>query len=277
MKATAGEHDNPFGVGSRQPRSPTAACRSVEASLFVGPLFDTDGMWWEDQLRNDPAGRGGDLCVMPADPSPVPRPHAPQGQRPEQGRSVQPATDPWQWWWNHARSSAKAYLAGHEPPEIAIFGPVLDHDERGLLEADLTLSFLYGGDGQYARSDYFVVARPAVMVGALAVNAAINRRRKTAARRDAQPSWRDQHTAHLWATTYRLIWDERSGLEELRYGDITGFYPDLDAWTLAVATGDGNPPVRMQGPAVPLVSLWTATAVLGDRWMQDPRLSALLR
>lgn len=235
-------------------------------------------MWWEEQLRNGPAGSGGDLCVLPAAPPPPPtRPHMPQGPRAEQGAPLQTATDPWQWWWNHARSSAKAFLAGHNPPEIAIFGPVLDGDERGLLEADLTLSFLYGGDGHYARIDYFVVGRPVVMVGALAVNAAINRRRKIAAQRDAQPSWRDHQKAHLWSTTHRLIWDGRSGLESLWYGDITGFYPDLGSWTLTVATGDGQPPVRMQGAAVPLVSLWTATAVLGERWSQDPRLAALLR
>lgn len=215
--------------------------------------------------------------MLLAAPVPVPRPHTPQDPRIGSGRPVQPATDPWQWWWDHARSSAKAFVAGHTPPEIAIFGPVLDSDEHGLLDADLTLSFLYGGDGQYARSDYFVVGRPAVMVGALAVNAAINRRRKIAARRDAELRWRDQQTAHLWSTTYRLIWDGESGLESLWYGDVTGFYPDLDSWTLTLATGDGQPPVRMQGPAVPLVSLWTATAVQGQRWVHDPRLAALLR
>ena len=58
---------------------------------------------------------------------------------------------------------------------------------------------------------------------------------------------------------------------------ITGFYPDLDTWTAVLATGDGYPPVRLQGPAVPLVALWTATAVLGERWAHDPRLAALLR
>jgi hypothetical protein len=173
--------------------------------------------------------------------------------------------------------SARAFLAGHLPPEIAIFGPVLDAGERGLLEADLDVSFFNGGDGQYARSDYFVVGRPAVMVGALAVNAAINRRRKIAALREARPRWRDQLTAHVWSTTFRLIWDRGQGLESFSYGDITGFYPDLDNWALTLATGDGFPPMRVQGPAAPLVTLWTATAVLGERWVRDPRLGALLR
>lgn len=157
-----------------------------------------------------------------------------------------------------------------------MFGPVLDADEHGLLEAGLVLSWLYGGNGRYRRSDYFVLARPAVMVGALAVNAAINHRRKVAAQRDTQPSWRDEQTVHTWTTTHRLIWEGRSGLEHLWYGDVTGFYPDLRRWTLTLDTGDGLPPMRLVGPAVPLVSLWTATAVLGPRWAQDPRLAALL-
>lgn len=185
------------------------------------------------------------------------------------------ARDQWHWWWTQARSSAQAFLAGHAPPEIVMFGPVLDPDEHGLLEADLSLSWLYGGEGQYRRSDYFVLARPAVMVGALAVNAAINHRRKAAARRESQPRWRDEQTAHTWTTTHRVIWEGPTGLEQLWYGDITGFYPDLSRWTLTLDTGS-TPPMRLVGPAVPLVSLWTATAVLGDRWAHDPRLAALL-
>lgn len=230
-------------------------------------------MWWDEQLRTGPAGSSGDLCVLPA----VAAPRTSEAPGPDQRGTVQAARDPWQWWWNHARESAKALLVGHNPPEIAIFGPVLGDREQGLLEADVTLSFLYGGDGRYARSDYFVVGRPAVMVGALAVNAAINHRRKVAARRDAQPSWRDHQCVHLWSTTDRLIWDSESGLASLWYGDITGFYPEPETWTLTLATSDGQAPIRMQGPAVPLVSLWTATAVLGQRWWQDPRLAALLR
>ncbi|WP_142271639.1 hypothetical protein [Mycobacterium sp. AT1] len=240
-------------------------------------MFDTADMWWDDQLQNGPAAPGGNLCVLPAASAPVVSPQVSDVPHPRQGSTVQAPVDPWQWWWDHARRSAHAFLAGHVPPEIAIFGPVLVDGESGLLEADVALSLLYGGDGQYARSDYLVLARPAVMVGALAVNAAINHRRKRAAQRDAEPSWREQRTAHIWSTTHRVMWDGPSGLESLWYGDISGFYPDLDSWTLVVATSDGNPPVRLVGPAVPLVALWTATAVMGQRWSQDPRLAALLR
>ncbi len=231
-------------------------------------------MWWDEQLGSNGKSARGDLCVLPQT-TPRQTLHGPRADN--QQPPAQPPKDPWQWWWDQARLSAQAFLAGHIPSEIAIFGPVLDDDERGLLEADVDVSFFYGGTGQYARSDYFVVGRPAVMVGALAVNAAINRRRKIAAQRDAEPTWRDRQTAHLWSTTHRLIWDRGQGVESLAYCEITGFYPDLDTWTAVLATGDGYPPVRLQGPAVPLVALWTATAVLGERWAHDPRLGALLR
>src|SRR5262249_36874313 len=35
--------------------------------------------------------------------------------------------------------------------------------------------------------------------------------------------------------------------------------------------------MRLCGPAVPALSLWTATAVLGERWVSDPRLARLLQ
>jgi hypothetical protein len=88
---------------------------------------------------------------------------------------------------------------------------------------------------------------------------------------------REHQSIHLWTTTDRLIWDAGSCLASLWYGQITGFYPQLDNWTLTLAANDGQPPVRIQGPAVPLLSLWTATAVLRQRWYLDPRLADLLR
>ena len=235
-------------------------------------------MWWDDQLGGGPAAPSGDLCARPAAALVLPaRRQNSDGPRSRRGTAVGSSADPWQWWWDHARDSAKAFLAGHVPPAIAIFGPVLEDGESGLLEADVTLCFLYGGDGQYARSDYLVVARPAMVAAALAVNAAISHRRRRAAQRDAEPSWRDQHTAHVWSTTRRLFWDGRSGLQSLWFGDISGFYPDLDRWTLTLSAADGKPAVRLTGPAVPLLTLWTATAVMGQRWAHDPRLAALLR
>jgi len=94
---------------------------------------------------------------------------------------------------------------------------------------------LYGGDGRYRRSDFIVVGRPAVMVGALAATAVVNHRRKSRgpprsrsllARRPARP--------RSGPTTHRLVCDTSFGLVDFYYEAATEFYPDLDNWTLTL-------------------------------------------
>jgi hypothetical protein len=223
-------------------------------------------MWWDDQLSSAHT------------PSPLLPALRAEHSQPVQTQAHQlPAvTDPWQWWWRHARASARRFVAGIDPPGIEVYGPVLDDDEEGILEADVVLSRLYGGDGSYRRSDFLVVARPAVMAGALAVNAVVNHRRKAAARRRAAVRWRDDRPVHVWATTHRLICDDGHGTESCWYGSVNEFHPDLSQWSLTLAFDDGSAPVRLVGPPAPALCLWAATAVLGDRWDHDPRLAALL-
>jgi hypothetical protein len=152
----------------------------------------------------------------------------------------------------------------------------LEVNEYGLLETDLVVSRFGAGDGSYRRSAIFVVGRPVVMTGALAVSAAVNYRRKIAAARDAIPRWREERRTHLWMTTHRLILDGDSGLESLWYDQVTEFYPELGRWSLTMCFGDGYPALRLVGPAAPMLCLWTATAALGPRWAHDPRLMPLL-
>jgi hypothetical protein len=184
--------------------------------------------------------------------------------------------DEWTQWWHYARRSARLFAVGVEPPTIEVFGPVLDVDEVGFLSADVTYSRRYGGSGHYSRSELLILGRPAVMVGALAVNAAINHGRKVAARRKAQLRWRDEQRVQVIATNYRLLCNTDQGWEAYWYGDVTEFYPDLDRWSMTLGF-DGFPPLRLCGPAAPALCLWTATAVLGERWVSDPRLVRLLR
>lgn len=230
-------------------------------------------MWWDDQL-----GAAAPLSTLPvartqsaAPPKPTPRPHPGH-------RLPAPTADPVRWWWEYACGSARAFLAGIEPPHIDVHGPVLDQREDGLLEADIAYSRLYAcGDGSYHRNDFLVVGRPAVMVGALAANAVIHHRRKVAARRQAELRWRDTQAARVWLTTERLICNSPGhGLVSLYHGAITEFHPDLDSWTLTLGFGDDCAPARLTGLAAPAISLWVATAVLGERWARDPRLARLL-
>jgi hypothetical protein len=223
--------------------------------------------WWTDQLA-------GGTQRLPALREPNSLAHAP----PQLRATAYPIgnADDWTHWWQYARRSARLFAEGVEPPTIQVFGPVLEADEVGLLSADVTYSRRYGGSGRYSRSDLLVLGRPAVMVGALAVNAAINHRRKVAARREAEIRWRDEHRVQVIATNYRLLCKTDQGWENYWYGDVTEFYPDLDRWSMTVAF-DGYAPLRLCGPATPALSLWTATAVLGERWVSDPRLGRLLQ
>lgn len=226
-------------------------------------------MWWDDQVN------GSSTAMLPArrDPS-APASHAYGATGTELDSA--PA-DQWQWWWRYSQLSARRWLDGVPPPLVNIYGPVLDEGEHGLLETEMTYSRCYGGDGHYNHHDFFVVGRPVVMAGAVAASALLNHRRKVAARREAQASWRDTQTARVWSTNYRLLCENAGqGLLSFDYGCVTEFYPDLDSWSLTLGFGDACAPLRLSGPAAPAISLWVATAILGDRWMHDPRLSRLL-
>jgi hypothetical protein len=238
------------------------------AALFVAGFSDTARMWWDDQTNGAPAPM---LPTVWDSSTPASAVQSSTGHRPPA-----PQRDLWQWWWQYSRHSAGCWMNGIAPPVIDVYGPVLGDDEDGLLETEMTYSRLYGGDGGYCRSDFIVAGRPSLMAGALAANAVVNHRRKVAARREAEVCWRDTQSVRVWATTHRLITDTSFGLVDFCYEAASEFYPDLDNWALTLGFGDSCPPLRLTGPAAPAICLWSATAILGDRWPRDPRLARLV-
>ena len=166
--------------------------------------------------------------------------------------------------------------AGNRPPAVDVFGPVLDQNEEAVLSADMTYSRQYGGDGRYQKADLLVVGRPAVMAAGFALSAAVNHRRKVAARREAQVRWRDHQHVQVIATTDRLLCSTAKGWLSAWYGNITEFYPDLQSWSLTIGFEPGVAPLRLSGPPAPMICLWAATCLLGERWANDPRLRPLL-
>jgi hypothetical protein len=227
--------------------------------------------WWDDQLAG--AARSRLPVPMHAGQSPVPASNP--TARDCGAARVARAGDEYRWWWTYARRCAASFRVGIVPPEVQVFGPVLDDNEAALLTAELAYCRLYGGDGRYDRSDFLVFGRPTVMAGALAVNAAINHRRKVIARREAAPRWRDNCRAGVIVTTHRLLCDTGRGWDSYWYGAIAEFYPDLASWSITIGF-DECAPLRLVGPAAPAVCLWIATAVLRERWESDPRLAPLL-
>lgn len=114
------------------------------------------------------------------------------------------------------------------------------------------------------------------MFGALAVQGIVNHRRKVAAERKAMEQWRFHQISTVIVTTERLMCSTAPhGMVSFWFGACTEFYPDLQQWTLTLGF-DSTYPVRLSGPAAPALSLWSAYGVLGDSWVDDPRLAALL-
>ncbi|GAB4663651.1 hypothetical protein [Mycobacterium avium] len=218
------------------------------------------------------------LPVSRAPSTPARAQHSPAGD-PRGARRPRPTWQPRtpaEQWWHYSRGCAAALRAGRPPTAIQVYGPVLEPGEQALLSAEIDYSRLCGADGRYSPLPLIVAGRPAVMFGALAVQGLVNHRRKIAAAQRAATQWRWHQRCPVIVTTDRLICTTAEhGMLSFWFGTCTEFYPDLQQWTLTLGF-DSTYPVRLSGPAAPALSLWSAYGVLGESWVDDPRLAALL-
>lgn len=231
-------------------------------------MFDIPGMP-PTQRHNLPVRRA------PSTPARVHRGHTGDSRGCRQGQAAwQPRTLAEQWW-HYSRGCAAALRAGRPPTPIAVYGPVLEPGEQALLSAEIDYSRFCSGDGRYSPLPLIVAGRSAVMFGALVVQGVVNHRRKTAAAQRAAAQWRFHQTCPAIVTTERLICTTAPhAMVSFWFGACTEFYPDLQQWTLTLGF-ESSYPVRLSGPAAPALSLWSAYGVLGEAWVDDPRLALL--
>ncbi|MEE6140637.1 hypothetical protein SKC41_30550 [Mycobacterium sp. 050128] len=231
-------------------------------------MFDIPGMA-PTQRHNLPVRRASSA------PARVEHGHGAGDHRARRPQTVRQSRTPAEQWWHYSRGCAAALRAGRPPTPIEVYGPVLEPGEQALLSAEIDYSRLCSGDGRYSPLPLIVAGRPAVMLGALAVQGVVNHRRKTAAAQRAAAQWRFHQTCPVIVTTERLICTTAPhGLVSFWFGACTEFYPDLQQWTLTLGF-DSSYPVRLSGPAAPALSLWSAHGILGDAWVDDPRLALL--
>ncbi|OBJ84736.1 hypothetical protein A5640_14985 [Mycobacterium asiaticum] len=156
-----------------------------------------------------------------------------------------------------------------------MYGPVMADGEHARLSAEIGYSRYCGLNAEYSQSTWMMAGRPALMLGALAVQGVVNHRRKVAAQRKASHQWRFHQNCSVVVTTDRLICATAHGQESIWFGQCSEFHPDLQNSALTMGLF-GDFPVRLSGPAAPALSLWSAYAISGDNWFHDPRLAALL-
>lgn len=184
------------------------------------------------------------------------------------------ACDPW---WEYARGCAAALRVGAPAPSIAVYGPILNHDEHAQLCTTAISSRLVAGDGSYQRSSSFVLGSPWLMAGMLAAQGVTNRRRRKHAERDEVPQWREQHQCTVIVTDERLMCSRSDGtFIDFWFGYVTEFYPDLHSRTVTFAYGERCVPLQLAGPATVAIALWSARALYGPAWINDIRLRPLL-
>lgn len=234
-------------------------------------MFDIPGMP-PPQRHNLPVSRASSTPARVV----VDHGHPGDSQRTRRPQPTWHSRTPAEQWWHYSRCCAAALRAGRPPAPIEVYGPVLEPGEQPLLNAEIDYSRFCTGDGSYSPLPLIVAGRPSVMFGALAVQGVINHRRRTAAAQRAAAQWRFHQTCPVIVTTDRLICTTTPhGMVSFWFGACTEFYPDLQQWTLTLGF-DSTYPVRLSGPAAPALSLWSAYGILGDAWVDDPRLALLL-
>ena len=178
---------------------------------------------------------------------------------------------------HYARGCAAALRAGYQPPALAIYGPVMYPEEVPLLSAPAGHARLIGGDGQYRHTSLLLLGSPAVVVAGLAAQGFINHRRRRQARRDAVSCWLPCGEATVIATTQRLLCNRTDdGWISFWFQDVDEFYPELQHYAVTIGFAENCATLRLHGPAIRTLALWSAVGILGDRWADDPRLAALL-
>lgn len=180
-------------------------------------------------------------------------------------------------WWDYAHACAVALYRGEPAPAVQVYGPVLEDGEDARMCTTAVVSRLVAGDGSYRRSSTFLMGSPGLMVGMLAAQGVMNRRRRKQAERDLTAQWRDRRQATVLVTDERIMCSGADGtLVDFWFQYVTEFYPDLMSRSVTFAFGDRCYPLRLDGPAAPAIALWCAHAIYGQAWINDARFRPLL-
>lgn len=178
--------------------------------------------------------------------------------------------------WELAQDWVTWLQAGNQPPGLTMHGLILEQGEVPYLTTPMHYSRLYGGSGQYMHSGGFAFGKPGFVLGMMAANAAVNASRRSAARKDMQPLWRDLQELPTVITNYRIMCHmPPRGWLSFYYTAVQEFYPEPSNWMVTYGFSNAEP-LRLGGLAAPTVSVLTAWCLLGaEHWQENPGLAPL--
>jgi hypothetical protein len=178
--------------------------------------------------------------------------------------------------WELAQDWVHWLSAGNQPVPLTMHGLILEQGEVAYVTTPMHYSRLYGGSGEYMRSGGFAFGKPGFVLGMMAANAAVNAARRSAARKDMQPLWRDLQELPTVVTNYRIMCHmPPRGWLSFYYTAVQEFYPEPSSWMVTYGFSNAEP-LRLGGLAAPTVAVLTAWCLLGaERWRENPGLAPL--
>ena len=126
--------------------------------------------------------------------------------------------------WRAAQALAAQLLAGQRPEPLTVWGLVLHRGETAYLDVTAEYSRLLPTQSGYE-------------------------------------AWTDPRPVRIIATDQGLHCD-MPRWTSIWYGDITGFYPELDRWHVTLDI-EGARPVRLDGPITPVMAVYLAAVLHG--------------
>lgn len=177
-----------------------------------------------------------------------------------------------------ATAHLRATLAAHQvPPQIRVWDVVPRPNEAFFLDTGATYARFYGQDVSYSQSGGFFFGHPLFVAAGLAVTAAGNAARRSAAEAAAAAQWREHQNVRLIVSNQRLICQVGGHWLSFDYGAMTAVYPEVQQWSL-VCQFDSAEPLMLHGPGVPAAAVITVLMTYGpDAVAEHPSLAPLGR
>ena len=177
-----------------------------------------------------------------------------------------------------ATAQLRATLAAHQvPPQIRVWDVIPRPNEVFFLDTTATYARFYGQNVSYSQSGGFFFGHPLFVAAGLAVTAAGNAARRSAAEAAAVAQWREHQGVRLIVSNQRLICQANGQWLSFDYGAMTAVYPEVEQWSL-VCQFDSAEPLMLHGPGVPAAAVITVLMTYGpDAVAEHPSLAPLGR